>query len=87
MCLQGSERAGDIACDTPFEPTTDADADVSVNNDKLQLKRVVIDIPAGHDLTGLVFVCKSKDDTMWWRDGELQLHYMRLWLHCWTLAL
>ena len=43
---------------------------MEVKGSQLQLQKAVIDIPAGHDLTGLTFVCKSKDGTMWWRDGQ-----------------
>ncbi len=62
---KGSEQASDIAYDTPFE----ASDSIEVQGDKLQLQKAVIEIPAGHDLTGLTFVCKSKDGTMWWKDG------------------
>ena len=64
--------AGDIAFDTPFEPSSGADAMVELEGDKVQLQQAAIVVPAGHDLTGLIFVCKSQDDTMWWRDGEIQ---------------
>ena len=63
---KGSERASDIAYDTPFE----ASDSIEVQGDKLQLQKAVVEIPAGHDLTGLTFVCKSKDGTMWWKDGK-----------------
>ena len=69
---EGSVAAGDIAFDTPFEPSSGADAVVELEGDKVQLQQATIVIPAGHDLTGLIFVCKSQDDTMWWRDGEIQ---------------
>ncbi len=62
---KGSEQATETAWDTPLEA---ADS-IEVQGDKLQLQKAVVDIPAGHDLTGLTFVCKSKDGTMWWRDG------------------
>ena len=64
--------AGDIAFDTPFEPSSGADAMVELEGDKVQLQQATIVVPAGRDLTGLIFVCKSQDDTMWWRDGEIQ---------------
>lgn len=35
----------------------------------MKLKRVKLDIPAGHDLSGLTFVIRSGDSTAWWRDG------------------
>lgn len=63
---KGSEQATDIAWETPLEA---ADS-IEMQGDTLQLQKAVIDIPAGHDLTGLTFVCKSKDGTMWWRDGK-----------------
>ena len=63
---KGSEKTTDIAWDTPLQP---ADS-IEVQGDKVQLQKAVIEVPAGHDLTGLTFVCKSKDGTMWWRDGE-----------------
>eukprot|EP00891_Asterochloris_glomerata_P007880 jgi/Astpho2/7880/e_gw1.00117.125.1_t len=69
---EGSVAAGDIAFDTPFEPSSGADAMVELEGDKVQLQQATIVVPAGHDLTGLIFVCKSQDDTMWWRDGEFQ---------------
>lgn len=62
---KGSQQASEIAYDTPLQP---ADS-IEVQGDKLQLQQAVLEIPAGHDLTGLTFVCKSKDETMWWRDG------------------
>lgn len=66
---KGSEQASDIAYDTHLE----ASDSVEVQGDRVQLQKAVIDIPAGHDLTGLTFVCKSQDGTMWWKDGMLQL--------------
>jgi hypothetical protein len=39
------------------------------SGDRVDLKRVVIDISAGHDLSGLTFVIRSADSTAWWRDG------------------
>ena len=62
---KGSEQATDIAWETPLEA---ADS-IQMQGDTLQLQKAVISIPAGLDLTGLTFVCKSKDGTMWWRDG------------------
>lgn len=62
---KGSEQATETAWDTPLQP---ADS-IEVQGDKLQLQQAVLQVPAGHDLTGLTFVCKSKDGTMWWRDG------------------
>lgn len=41
-----------------------------VGGAKVDLKRVKISIPAGHDLSGLTFVIRSADSTAWWRDGE-----------------
>ncbi len=41
-----------------------------VGGAKVDLKRVKINIPAGHDLSGLTFVIRSADSTAWWRDGE-----------------
>lgn len=63
---KGSEQATDIAWETPLEA---ADS-IQMQGDTLQLQKAVIRIPAGLDLTGLTFVCKSKDGTMWWRDGK-----------------
>lgn len=63
---KGSEQATETAWDTPLQP---ADS-IEVQGDKVQLQQAVLEVPAGHDLTGLTFVCKSKDGTMWWRDGE-----------------
>lgn len=40
-----------------------------VGNDKVELKRIQLHIPAGHDLSGLTFVIRSRDSTAWWRDG------------------
>ena len=37
----------------------------------MKLKRVKVDIPAGHDLSGLTFVIRSGDSTAWWRDGTI----------------
>lgn len=62
---RGSEQATDIAWETPLEA---ADS-IQMQGDTLQLQKAVISVPAGLDLTGLTFVCKSKDGTMWWRDG------------------
>lgn len=42
---------------------------VQESGDRVELKRVVMNIPAGHDLSGLIFVIRSKDSTAWWRDG------------------
>ena len=66
---KGSEQATDIAWETPLEA---ADS-IQMQGDSLQLQKAVITIPASLDLTGLTFVCKSKDGTMWWRDGEISL--------------
>lgn len=77
---EGSVAAGDIAFDTPFEPSSGADAMVELEGDKVQLQQATIVVPAGHDLTGLIFVCKSQDDTMWWRDGEFQSSWGGRWL-------
>lgn len=63
---KGSEQATDIAWETPLE-TADS---IQMQGDTLQLQKAVITVPAGLDLMGLTFVCKSKDGTMWWRDGE-----------------
>ena len=41
-----------------------------VGGDEVELKRVTLRIPAGHDLSGLTFVIRSRDSTAWWRDGE-----------------
>lgn len=41
-----------------------------VGGAKVDLKRVKVNIPAGHDLSGLTFVIRSADSTAWWRDGE-----------------
>ena len=35
----------------------------------MALQRVTLDVPAGHDLAGLIFVVRSADSTVWWRDG------------------
>ena len=43
---------------------------MQVGGEKVDLKRVHISIPAGHDLSGLTFVIRSADSTAWWRDGE-----------------
>ncbi len=40
----------------------------------MELKRVQLSIPAGHDLSGLTFVIRSADSTAWWRDGTLQAY-------------
>ena len=63
---EGSEQATETAWDTPLQA---ADS-IEVQGDTVQLQQAVIEVPAGHDLTGLTFVCKSKDGTMWWRDGK-----------------
>ena len=51
---KGSEKATDIAYETPLQ----AGDSVDVKGSQLQLQTAVIDIPAGHDLTGLTCVCK-----------------------------
>ena len=35
----------------------------------MKLKRIKLDMPAGHDLSGLTLVSRSGDSTAWWRDG------------------
>lgn len=62
---KGSKQATETAWDTALE----ASDSIEVQGDKVQLQKAEIAVPAGHDLTGLTFVCKSKDETMWWRDG------------------
>lgn len=42
-----------------------------VAGDRVALQRVTLDVPAGHDLAGLIFVVRSADSTVWWRDGAL----------------
>ena len=37
----------------------------------MALQRVTLDVPAGHDMAGLIFVVRSADSTVWWRDGAL----------------
>ena len=66
---KGSEQATDIAWETPLQ----ASDSIQMQGDTLQLQKAVITVPAGLDLTGLTFVCKSKDGTMWWRDGKRSL--------------
>ena len=44
-----------------------------VAGDRVALQRVTLDVPAGHDLAGLIFVVRSADSTVWWRDGALCL--------------
>lgn len=41
--------------------------------DPVQLQRLSITIPKGHDLAGLSFVLRSGDRSMWWRDGTLPI--------------
>ena len=77
---QGSEQATETAWDTPLQA---ADS-IEVQGDKVQLQRAVIEVPAEHDLTGLTFVCKSKDGTMWWRDGECTSEH-RAHISCFAL--
>lgn len=72
---RGSEQATDIAWETPLEA---ADS-IQMQGDTLQLQKAVISVPAGLDLTGLTFVCKSKDGTMWWRDGMHTSGPLSLW--------
>lgn len=40
-----------------------------VSNEDVVLKRIKLNIPAEHDLSGLTFVIRSGDSTAWWRDG------------------
>jgi len=40
-----------------------------VGGDPVQLQRLTLEFPAGHDLAGLIFVIRSADATAWWRDG------------------
>lgn len=44
---------------------------VQVGGDRVKLQRVMLEVPAGHDLAGLSFVIRSADSTNWWRDGAL----------------
>ena len=48
-----------------------------VGGDEVEVKRVQLSIPAGHDLSGLTFVIRSADSTAWWRDGESQTDMSR----------
>ena len=52
-----------------------------VGNDKVELKRITLRIPAGHDLSGLTFVIRSADSTAWWRDGAMLLPVSHALLH------
>lgn len=58
------------AVDTPLKGCTAEECLIEIGGNKVQLQRITLQIPAGHDLSGLVFVVRSADSTMWWRDGE-----------------
>ncbi|KAK9816496.1 hypothetical protein WJX72_001009 [[Myrmecia] bisecta] len=60
---------GNKALDTTFAPCTDPDCEEQGGGEKVPLQRVKINIPAGHDLSGLIFVVRSADSTKWWNDG------------------
>ena len=47
-----------------------------VGGEDVELKRVQLSIPAGHDLSGLTFVIRSADSTAWWRDGMPQAYML-----------
>ena len=59
---------------TSQKPSTESCSLTQVGGEDVELKRVQLSIPAGHDLSGLTFVIRSADSTAWWRDGELQPH-------------
>lgn len=50
-----------------------------VGGEDVELKRVQLSIPAGHDLSGLTFVIRSADSTAWWRDGECAIIRSLIW--------
>lgn len=52
---------GGIAAETPFGFCTDDECDVEFGGAKVPLQRLVLQLPAGHGLSGVTFVVRSAD--------------------------
>ncbi|PNW80482.1 hypothetical protein CHLRE_07g319300v5 [Chlamydomonas reinhardtii] len=57
------------AVETPFLNCDDDECDVEISGAKVPLQRITINLPADHHLGALLFVLRSSDNTMWYKDA------------------
>jgi len=66
---EDTHTTGHIACETQLLDCNDDECDVEIAGARVPLQRLTIMLPPDHDTGALVFVLRSSDGTMWYKDA------------------
>lgn len=67
-----TEEATSSACETPLSECTQEECLLEIGGQKVPLQRVTLSIPATRvsEFSGLSFVLRSADQSVWWKDSD-----------------
>jgi len=63
----GTATVNDIAMETEFSPE---EGKYEIGGKLVPTQTCSFTLPAKHDIAGLIWVLRSKDETRWWKDGD-----------------